>query len=414
MSMTLEFSPKQLEYIRNSTHRWNGKIGATQCGKTFIDVAYVIPSRVIERKGKNGLSVIFGVSRDTIRRNIINPLQERWGTKLISDINSRNECIMFGEVVHCLGTEKSSQVSKIRGARIKYAYCDEICEMNEEVFEMLKSRLSLPYSCCDFTANPKSPTHYIKQFVDRTDLDIYTQHWTIFDNPFLPQTYVDELCKEYNGTIFYDRYILGKWKRAEGCIYQLFADNPNNFIVDEKDVPSNLMISVGIDFGGNKSAHSFCCVGITNDLKDVYILDEMVIREQINPQQLANEYVNFAKMIYNKYGQAFETFFDNAEPVLARGLEYACATNGCATILKGAWKKPIIDRIRCELILIGAKRFHIVKSCSNLIESMQDAVWDERQQNDTRLDDGTFCVDILDAMEYCIERKMKDLVMITK
>ena len=34
----LEFSLKQLEFIRNATHRWNGKIGATQCGKTYIDV----------------------------------------------------------------------------------------------------------------------------------------------------------------------------------------------------------------------------------------------------------------------------------------------------------------------------------------------------------------------------------------
>jgi len=43
--MILELSPKQVEFINSATHRWNGKIGATQCGKTYIDVTHVIPER---------------------------------------------------------------------------------------------------------------------------------------------------------------------------------------------------------------------------------------------------------------------------------------------------------------------------------------------------------------------------------
>ena len=46
----VEISRKQAEYIKKATHRWNGKIGATQCGKTYIDTLYVIPQRIIERK----------------------------------------------------------------------------------------------------------------------------------------------------------------------------------------------------------------------------------------------------------------------------------------------------------------------------------------------------------------------------
>lgn len=49
---TIEISHKQAEYIRNATHRWNLKIGATQCGKTYIDTLDVIPDRIIERLGK--------------------------------------------------------------------------------------------------------------------------------------------------------------------------------------------------------------------------------------------------------------------------------------------------------------------------------------------------------------------------
>ena len=38
----IEISEKQAIYINEATHRWNGKVGATQCGKTYIDTLYVI------------------------------------------------------------------------------------------------------------------------------------------------------------------------------------------------------------------------------------------------------------------------------------------------------------------------------------------------------------------------------------
>ena len=72
----IEISKKQAEYIRNANHRWNGKIGATQCGKTYIDTLFVIADRILERAGKNGLNFIVGVSKETIKRNVIEPMQE--------------------------------------------------------------------------------------------------------------------------------------------------------------------------------------------------------------------------------------------------------------------------------------------------------------------------------------------------
>lgn len=71
------------------------------------------------------------------------------------------------------------------------------------------------YSCFDGSCNPEHPTHWLKEFIDDDRLDIYLQRYTIFDNPFLDPRFVEELCKEYEGTIYYDRLILGLWKRAE-------------------------------------------------------------------------------------------------------------------------------------------------------------------------------------------------------
>lgn len=408
----IEFSPKQLEYIRKSNMMFNGKIGATQCGKTHLDIVHTIPSRITERLNQKGLAFILGVSKSTIERNILQPMREIWGDMLVGEINSENKAFLFGEYVYCLGTEKANQVSKLRGARAKYIYWDEICEANEEVFELAKSRMSLPYSVCDFTANPKDPNHFIKRFIERKDISLYCQEWTIFDNPFLTPDFVKELCNQYRGTVYYDRYILGKWKRAEGAIYRIFCDNVESFLINE--MPNNLIgIRCGIDFGGNKSKHAFIAVGYTPGIKEVVIFDEEVISDALTPQDLEIAYVKFAKKIYNKTRKPFESYFDNAEPVLARGIKEAIAKNSTPTILKEALKSSVNGRIRLTTALMGTGRLKICKRCKNIIKAFQDAVWDEKKLDDVRLDDGSYCVDILDAFEYCIERDEKILLHLT-
>ena len=216
----MSFSEKQIEFFKNATHRWNFKEGAVRSGKTYGDY-FVIPKRIASRRGKEGLNFIFGVSKGTIERNILEPMRNIWGETYVSDIRSDNTCMLFGEEAYCLGCEKVSQVSKIRGVSIKYAYDDEVAEWNEDVFQLIKSRLDKDYSVFDGALNPDSPLHWLKIFLD-SDADIYRQHYTIFDNPFLPPSFVHELCKEYEGTVFYDRYILGEWTLAEGLIYPNF------------------------------------------------------------------------------------------------------------------------------------------------------------------------------------------------
>ena len=114
----MNFSEKQKQYLREATKRWNFKTGATRSGKTYMDL-YLIPKRIRERIGLPGLSVILGVTKSTIERNILEPMREIWGSQLVGGINSANIAYLFGEKVYCLGAEKVSQVSKLRGSSIK-------------------------------------------------------------------------------------------------------------------------------------------------------------------------------------------------------------------------------------------------------------------------------------------------------
>lgn len=220
----MRLTQKQNKYIRNSTARWNFQIGAARSGKSYVNVAFSIPKNIRSRAGKSGLAVILGVSKGTIERNVLKPMREIYTDRLVGTINGNNIARVFGEDVYCLGAEKITQVSKIVGASIKYCYGDEIAKWNEDVFSLLPSRLDKEYSLFEGACNPEHPNHWLKAFIDRDDIDSYVQHYTIFDNPNLPKAVVESMCREYAGTVFYDRLILGEWAVAEGLVYPCYAN----------------------------------------------------------------------------------------------------------------------------------------------------------------------------------------------
>ena len=214
-------TPKQAEYLRNCGHRWNMKGGATRSGKTYMDFRWVIPKRIRDRAGLDGLVVILGVTKATIERNVLEPMRRLYGDELVGNIGSDNTVRLFGEKCYALGAEKLTQVSKLRGSSIKYCYGDEVCDWSEDVFNLLKSRLDKSYSCFDGTFNPKFPLHWLKKFID-SDADVFYQTYSIDDNPFLDPTFVAELKKEYAGTVLYDRYINGLWAADEGALFTTY------------------------------------------------------------------------------------------------------------------------------------------------------------------------------------------------
>lgn len=405
--MPIILSDKQNEYIRNSTHRWNIKTGAVRSGKSFVDTAYTVPYRIRERSGKPGLNVILGVSRETIERNVLQPMREIYTSALIGTINNRNVARVCGEDVYCLGADKVSQVAKIQGSSIKYAYGDEIAKWNKEVFEMLKSRLDKQYSCFDGACNPENPTHWLKEFIDDDGIDLYLQKYRIFDNPFLDPEYVRNLCKEYEGTVYYDRYILGKWKRAEGSIYIKFADNPDGF-VKSADKEHISRIDIGIDFGGNGSGHAFVATAKYSDGRKQPVMSRKHMkkdfRQGIDANLLSELFLEFVEDVIKKYGKPSNAYYDNAETVLGQSIKNACEKKFPYLHVRPAVKKKINDRIEYTVQLMGAGLFSITEGCETLSKALQEAVYNSKSMEEERLDDGSTDIDTLDAFEYSIER----------
>jgi PBSX family phage terminase large subunit len=401
------FSPMQKTFWREATHRWNVKTGATRSGKTYQDY-FLIPRRLLAVEGKEGLNVILGNTRETIRRNILLPMQNLYGAEYVSNLRADNSCDMFGQKVFCLGADNANRVDKVRGSSIKYCYGDEITTWNPDVFDMLKSRLDKSYSIFDGTCNPANPQHWFKQFLD-SDADIYQQAYTIDDNPFLDPAFVANIKREYTGTVLYDRYILGLWVAAEGVIYRLFADHPERFIVDDLPDQKIRRAVIGVDFGGGTSAHAFTCTGFTTG-GAIVTLDDYREKQALDPAKLERDFVDFVKRCQLRW-LVTDVWCDSAEQTLINGLRNAAARARIGVNIGNALKRPINDRIRALCLLMGAGRYYCAPNCTNTIDALKSALWDSKHNTeDVRLDDGTTNIDSLDSLEYSFEREIPNLI----
>ena len=383
-------SQKQLEFARYANHRWNFKGGATRSGKTYLDFKWIIPLRIRERAGKDGLAVILGVTKSTIERNVLEPMRNLYGDKLVGTISSDNTAWIFGEKCYCLGAEKVSQVSKIRGASIKYCYGDEVADWSEEVFALLKSRLDKEYSCFDGTYNPQYPNHWLKRFLD-SDADIFSQVYTIDDNPFLPPSFVENLKKEYAGTVFYDRYILGKWTLAEGLVYPMFGDS---CIV--QDIPDTGDYYISIDYGThNPFSAGLWCVTKTEAVRiGEYYYCGREERKEKTPEEYYSEVKRLAGgrdikcLIVDPSADAFIATVKKHHEFKVRG-----AVND---VLPGI-------QTTAEMIASGKVKIH--ESCEDAIREFGIYRWDEKAESDRVVKENDHAMDEIRYMVMTVLKK---------
>lgn len=416
------YTEKQKLDIKYGNHRWNVKSGATRSGKTYLDIDFKIVDRIIERRGKSGIAIICGKNYGTIERNVIIPLREVYGNLIGSITNtSKNKSthiMIADEPVYLFGAGDISRIDTLRGSSVKYAYCDEVVSYNPLFFEMLKSRLDKEYSICDLTCNPNNPNHWFKEFMD-SDVDKWILHFTIDDNPFLPPVFVEQLKKEYEGTVYYDRYILGLWVNAEGLIFLQFANNKNKYIIDRAE--NIIKIDIGVDFGGNKSKTMFIASAVVrkleNDngtLKEVYklvVLEEHHVREKtqgagIDAEQVAREHYDFYKKIAEKYNiipqVSWCDHFDLAIIQIRNYHKLKGSNHKIDKVDKSSITLP--DYILTINSLLNIEKLLILSQNIRVIESLSTLLYDEKSSKDAVLDDGTCDVDTYDAFRYSISR----------
>lgn len=398
---------------RGGLQRINLLEGSVSSGKTWISL--VLWAFWVATMPQDKLYLMCAKSLTTLKRNCLIPLEELVGANNFAFSVPAKEGYLFGRRVLFEGANDARSESKIRGLSLQGAYCDELTQFPEDFFAMLLSRLRLPAAKLIATTNPDTPRHWLKaRYIDRAgELDFLDVKFLIDDNSTLPQDYVENVRREYTG-VFYDRFILGKWVAAEGVIYRGFADDPERFILDK--APDVIYGTMGLDFGGNGSAHAACLVGFTRGLREVVVLAEYYRAEVISPEQLCDDVCAFIGRS-QRLTRAGEIYCDSAETVLIKGIQNAVARRRIPVEVKRARKGEIIDRIRLCAMLMAQGRFFVMRGCKRTISALSEALWDSRASaagksptNDKRLDDGTTNIDSLDALEYALEPRMSDLI----
>lgn len=384
----MNFSQKQKEFWNRATHRWNIKEGATRSGKTFLDY-YLIPKRIRACTG-NGLIVLIGNTRGTLNRNILDPMRNIWGEDLVGSVGSDGVVKLFGKKVYVIGADRAGQASKLQGSGIEYCYGDEVTTWSEAVFTMLKSRLDKPNSVFDGTCNPDNPSHWFKRFLD-SDADIYLQHYTIDDNPFNSVQFVENLKNEYKNTVYYDRYILGKWVAAEGLVYPMFS--ADRHLVELEDDPKGTYF-VSIDYGTvNPTSMGLWCVTENEAIR---------VREAYHDSR--KKLVQFTDEEY--YTQLLDLteghiISDVVIDPSAASFIQTIKRHGKFSVKKA--KNNVLDGIRTTSNFLQNNKLLFSKNCHDILREFGMYCWDTAasedkviKQNDHAMDDMRyFCSTIL-------------------
>lgn len=317
--------------------------------------------------------------------------------------NVQNYFYVFG------GKDERSQ-DLIQGITLAGVFFDEVALMPESFVNQATGRCSVDGSKFWFNCNPGSPAHWFKTgWIDkRADKRLLYLHFTMDDNLSLTEAVKERYRGMYTG-VFFKRYILGEWKSADGVIYRQFADDPERFILDE--VPADIIIgTMGLDFGGNGSAHAGCLVGITRGYRSIVILGEYYRKEVIDPGTLTDDVCGFVQRSQAQV-RATSIWCDSAETTLIKGIRTEVFARHIPVEVRNARKGEIIDRIRLCDMLMSQGRFFIMRRCRHTIAALSEAVWDSKSPTrDRRLDDGSTNIDSLDALEYALEPHANRLI----
>lgn len=233
------FTEKQKQLIsifkHNQLKRINLLEGSVRSGKTWISL--VLWALWVASMPKDGEYLMVAKTLTSLSRNCLNLLESLVGSKNFTYSTSKKEGRLFGRLIYLEGVNDARAESKIRGMTLTGAYCDEATLFTEDFFTMLLSRLSVRGAKLFATTNPDSPKHWLMvKYIERQEeLDMFVMKFLIDDNTFLDPEYIKQLKIEYTG-VFYDRFILGLWKIAEGLIYDMFNDKTH--VIDE--VPEKL------------------------------------------------------------------------------------------------------------------------------------------------------------------------------
>jgi hypothetical protein len=320
-------------------------------------------------------------------------------------------------------------IGGIFAGELGLAYTDKEDETKDWVSVAL-SRLTAskdPFFISDM--NPVSPSAYIYTHLDRMSKSVREDgesDWnyksvSLFDNNALTDQQKQAYASLFDpNSIEYKRNILGKREAAEGIIYTYFNNNKEKCKVDEKDEYTFLkghkgFVSIGIDYSlGGSSNTAFVASWILDDFRMIYVFaDELLDTKDKTPQWVVDKFKEFLIKVQKRSNNAVRLIFaDYAQKILTNSVRQSTRQIAPNVQVLDCVKDKINNRIELKNSLMCQGKYFICSSASNVLDATESAIWDNKHP-DTRLDNGTYSVDTLDAEEYSWSKYIKKLMIMS-
>jgi PBSX family phage terminase large subunit len=412
-------SPKQLDFLQNSTAQVNVCDGSIRGGKTFVTLLrwFIF----VARAPRGGELVMIGRTRDSIWRNLVSPMQDPalfgpMASQVIGNVGAPTVKIM-GRLVHLIGASDAKAEKVIRGMTVAGAYVDEITVLAEEFFTQLLGRMSVAGAKLFGSTNPDNPAHWFKvKFLDRlAELNRDDDgnpvrrwaHWrfTMDDNPSLTEDYKAAKRKEFTG-LWFRRFIQGEWVAAEGAIYSMW--DPEKHVVPWAELPRfERFLAVGVDYGTNHPTTALL-LGVAPDYDEygrktrrrLYLVDEWgtpdghlltdaelsrQLRVWLDTKHHPTQHLQPEYLVYDHAGLSFRTqlYKDGVQNLIPadKAVEYG---------------------IKTVASLLGNGSLLVSDRCRGFIREITGYSWDDKAKLQGKDQPVKVADDYMDAARYAI------------
>lgn len=374
--MTEALSPKQIEFIVNSTKHWNLAHGSVRSGKTvgtlfrFMQAADQCPDSQI---------FMVGHSSETIFQNAIRLLLESEQLSIFRPFCTwyagKRQLKFRDKTISTLGAKDEGAIGQFQGKTMSLVYCDEMTLYPESIVDMIDTRLSNPWSMGFASMNPSFPSHKIKQWIDYAeagDSNYYSLHFTLDDNPYVDESYKDRIKNSLSG-LFYKRNYLGLWCLAEGAVFDFFDKNIH---VVKKPPRSAEYWIAGIDYG---VSNAFACllVGVSTGMytqtgkclwvEKEYYWDSRKTGRQKTNSEFANDVQEFLEPYAVKGIYIDPSAASMKLELQRRGIHVIPANN------------DVYNGIQIMTSEMAKGNLYVCKECINLIKEIEGYVWDTKK-----------------------------------
>lgn len=423
--------------------------GAVRSSKTIVSLMrWVKFIRTLDREKRTGNLLMVGVTVDTLIHNVLSPLEDMLGTKRVKWNRTTGEAEILGRKVFIMGAHDAGAVKRVQGLTLIGAYVDEVANVVEAFWNMLRTRLSEFGALLIATCNPEGPKHWLLvkwlsralwwvrddgTMVTRDPGDmvlidgkrqpviaLFRVTFVLDDNAWLIRTnpgFVASLKASLTG-VFYQRNILSKWVSADGAVYGSEFSEERNVITAEQLPLIEQVLMVGVDYGTQHPTRGYA-LGLgrlrRNDRTGVWVWPGQETTDPTSLHYCLFVLTEFAPetATVGEHARLFREWLTSEVTERYPRPEWIAVDPAALVFKTELWNlghenvmnahNSVLSGIQLVASLLQAGRLLIVGSrCPKLVDNLPGYVWDGRATKAGRTEPLKENDDEADALRYSV------------